>query len=235
MKYTSKAISLTYIKQGENSIISKILTEEKGLQTFIVKSVRSKNSKKKLAYFEPLKLLTIEASFNAKKSLQYLSEITIAKHFENSTNKIYKNFIGFFIAEVSIRVLQENEQNASLFSFLWEVATSLYTYEKPDSNFTLKYLLSLAKILGFCPSEEEIKKPFFNLETGNFSDKKFVSKTMLSEEKSTYLKGLLSNKKISIPKDKKSELLKDLMYYYKLHHYSLDGVKSHLIIERLRI
>ena len=29
MKYKSRAISLTYIRQGENSIISKILTEEK--------------------------------------------------------------------------------------------------------------------------------------------------------------------------------------------------------------
>ena len=120
MKYTSKAIALTYIKQGDSSIISKIFTKKRGLQTFIVKSVRSKNSKKTLAYFEPLKLLNIEAGFNSKKSLQYLSEISIAKHFESSTNKIYKNFIGFFIAEVSARVLQENEQNPSLFNFLWE-------------------------------------------------------------------------------------------------------------------
>ena len=63
MKYTSKAISLTYIRQGDSSIISKFFTKEKGLQTFIVKSVRSKSSKKKLAYFEPLKLLNIEAFF----------------------------------------------------------------------------------------------------------------------------------------------------------------------------
>ena len=37
MKYKSQAISLTYIKNGDSSIISKILTKEKGLQAFIVK------------------------------------------------------------------------------------------------------------------------------------------------------------------------------------------------------
>ena len=50
MKYKSLAIALTYIKQGETSIISKILTKEKGLQTFIIKGVRSKNSKKKTKF-----------------------------------------------------------------------------------------------------------------------------------------------------------------------------------------
>ena len=48
MKYKSRAITLTYIKQGESSIISKIFTEKHGLQSFIIKGVRSKRAKKKL-------------------------------------------------------------------------------------------------------------------------------------------------------------------------------------------
>ena len=65
MKYKSRAISLTYIKHGNTSIISKIFTEEKGLQTFIIKGVRSKNSKKKLSHFEPLKLLNLDGVFDS--------------------------------------------------------------------------------------------------------------------------------------------------------------------------
>ena len=37
MKYKSRAIPLHYVKLGESSIIAKILTEEIGLQSFIVK------------------------------------------------------------------------------------------------------------------------------------------------------------------------------------------------------
>ena len=43
MKYKSRAIPLHYVKLGESSIIAKILTEEIGLQSFIVKGVRKKD------------------------------------------------------------------------------------------------------------------------------------------------------------------------------------------------
>ena len=44
MKYKSLALSLTYIKYGESSIISKLFTKEKGLQSFIIKGIRKKKS-----------------------------------------------------------------------------------------------------------------------------------------------------------------------------------------------
>ena len=46
MKYKSRAISLTYIKHGGSSIISKFFTEEKGLQTFLLKELAQKIQKK---------------------------------------------------------------------------------------------------------------------------------------------------------------------------------------------
>jgi DNA repair protein RecO (recombination protein O) len=58
MKYKSRAIALSYLKQGESSIIAKIFTEEKGLQSFIVKGVRAKKAKKNLVYFNPFNCLT---------------------------------------------------------------------------------------------------------------------------------------------------------------------------------
>ena len=147
MKYKSRAISLTYIKQGDSSIICRILTEERGLQSFIVKGVRSRKSKKNLSYFEPLKLLNIDAKFNAKQSLQYLGEITILDRFSHMTNKMHKSFIAFFIAEVSAKVLQENEQNKTVFNFIWNTALRLYNLKKIDPSFSIKYLIELSKFL----------------------------------------------------------------------------------------
>lgn len=234
MKYKSRAIPLTYIKQGDSSIISKIFTEEKGLQTFIIKGVRSKNSKKKLSYFEPLKLLNIDAAFNPKKSLQYLADITIADNFDGARTNMRKNFISFFIGEVSSKVLQENEQNTMLFNFIWDTTKTLYTMQKLDLNFGLKYLLDLSEFLGFYPSTIEINNPFFNLERGKFCNTKHLSEICLNKEKSYYLKALLNKETIIIPQEKKSELLKALLLYYKLHHYNLDSITSHLVIETLR-
>lgn len=234
MKYSSRGIALTYIKQGESSIISKVFTEEKGLQAFIVKSVRSKKSKKKLSYFEPLKLLNINAGFNSKKSLQYLEDIVIANTIDDSSNKIKKTFIAFFIAEITSRVLQENEQNKALFNFIWETTSTLYKTEKIDPNFALKYLVDLSRFLGFYPSKITINNPFFDLENGNFSKKINAKNMFLDKEKSTYLKMLLNKQEVIIPQDQKTNLLKGLLTYYKLHHYNLDSITSHLVIESLR-
>ena len=234
MKYKSPAITLTYIKHGESSIICKILTLEKGLQTFIVKGVRSKKPKIKLSFFEPLRLLNIDGNFNAKKSLQYLVDVSIAAKFETTKKNIYNSFISAFIAEITSKILQENEKNDALFSYIWKSAVKLNAAEKADLNFAIKYLIDLCKPLGISPSTSEIKNPFFELESGTFIQNITASKTYLNNKKSEYLKALLNDEKILIPQKEKSELLKDLLYYYKLHHYNLDSVKSHLIFENLR-
>ena len=60
MKTRSRGVGIKYYKHGESSIIAKMLTEEYGMLSFIAKGVRSKNSKKKISHFEPLKLVSID-------------------------------------------------------------------------------------------------------------------------------------------------------------------------------
>lgn len=232
MKYKSKAITLTYMKLGESSIISKIFTKEKGLQSFIVNRVRSKKSKKKITFFEPFKLVEINAIYNNKKSLQRLEEITFLERFETTKNKIHKTFIAFFCAEVTVKVLQENEQNFNLFNFVWDVVLRLYNKEMPTSNFSINYLLNLSKFLGFYPTVNPY--PFFNLESGVFVSQEDFGQTCLNKEMSNYLTQLLKDETTKIPQKKKSALLKNLLEYYKAHHYNLDKITSHLVIESLR-
>lgn len=234
MKYKSRAITLTYIKQGESSIISKIFTEKHGLQSFIVKGVRSKKAKKKLGLFQPLQLVDINATLIPKKGLQYLAEIIIIETISTDKINMNKNFLAIFIAEISSKVLQENEQNSGLFKFVWEIKQKLYNANTIDENFALLFMLNLSKYLGFFPSTENINAPFFNLETGEFSGKAFNLNIYLTEEKTTILKHLLLGKKINIPQELKSELLKDIIQYFRLHHYNLSNITSHLIIESLR-
>ena len=82
MDFKTKAIALTYIKHGETSIISKILTEKKGIQSFIIKNIRSKKSKKKLNCFEPLQQLEITSNYKKNKALQYIKEVSVV-NFQN--------------------------------------------------------------------------------------------------------------------------------------------------------
>ena len=117
MKYNSRAIALTYLKHSETSIIAKIYTEIRGLQTFIVKGVRSKNSKNKLGLFQPLKLSTISGTINKKRTLQYLSEIVLANDVPVSTLNMKNQLLSLFIAEVMSKILHENEEDKRLFQY----------------------------------------------------------------------------------------------------------------------
>ena len=234
MKYKSRAIALSYLKQGESSIIAKIFTEEKGLQSFIVKGVRAKKAKKKLGLFQPLQLLNINATHITKNSLQYISEITIAHNQVSDGIDMKKNFISIFVAEVISKVLLETEKDKALFKFIWELKNDLSNFEKINPNFPLIFLIGLSEQLGFLPSKDQIDGDYFNLEFGEFTNNQQQLNYFIKKENSYYLRKLLENKDINIPYKNRNKILLHLIKYYKLQHHELKNMTSHLIIESLR-
>ena len=234
MKYKSKGIALTYIKYGETSIISKVFTQEHGLQSFIIKGARGKSSKKRVVFFEPLTLINITANYNSKKSLQFLSEVTAIDSINFSKQNMNKKFIAFFLAEVSSKVLHEGEKNESLFNFIWNRTKELQLNNKTEPNFVLKYMLDLSSYLGFYPSREGFDLPYFSLTEGCFVAKNIVGET-LSKKKSTTLKSLMNNNECFITQSERTNLLQDIFLYYSIHNHNLSSVKSHLIIQALRV
>ena len=234
MKYKSRAIALSYLKQGESSIIAKIFTEEKGLQSFIVKGVRAKKAKKKLGLFQPLQLLNINATHITKNSLQYISEISIEHNQVSDGIDMKKNFIFIFVAEVTSKVLLETEKDKALFKFIWELKNNLSNFEKINPNFPLIFLVRLSEYLGFSPSKEEVDGAYFNMELGSFTNNKQQLNYYIEKDNSTYLRELLENKDINIPYQNRNQILLHLIQYYKLQHHELKNMTSHLIIESLR-
>lgn len=234
MKYKSRAIALSYLKQGESSIIAKIFTEEKGLQSFIVKGVRAKKAKKKLGLFQPLQLLNINATLITKNSLQYISEISIAHNQVSDGIDMKKNFISIFVAEVISKVLLETEKDKALFKFIWELKNNLSNYEKINPNFPLIFLIGLSEQLGFLPSKDQIDGDYFNLEFGEFTNNQQQLNHFIKKDNSYYLRKLLENKDINIPYKNRNKILLHLIQYYKLQHHELKNMTSHLIIESLR-
>ena len=234
MKYKSRAIALSYLKQGESSIIAKIFTEEKGLQSFIVKGVRAKKAKKKLGLFQPLQLLNINATHITKNSLQYISEISIEHNQVSDGIDMKKNFISIFVAEVISKVLLETEKDKALFKFIWELKNNLSNYEEINPNFPLIFLIGLSEQLGFLPSKDQIDGDYFNLEFGEFTNNQQQLNHFIKKDNSYYLRKLLENKDINIPYKNRNKILLHLIQYFKLQHHELKNMTSHLIIQSLR-
>ena len=232
MKYNSRAIALTYLKHSETSIIAKIYTEIRGLQTFIVKGVRSKNSKNKLGLFQPLKLSIISGTINKKRTFQYLNEIFLAKDVPVSILNMKNQLLSLFIAEVMSKILHENEEDERLFQYIWDLKISLIRNENINNNLALNFLLELSKFLGFYPSLENLQSKYFDLDQGEFTNE--INNFCVSEKNSIYLKLLLTKNTCDIPKKNRIELLNTIINYYKMHNHELKNITSHSIINEFK-
>ena len=152
MLHKTRAIIINYIKYSESSIITKIFTENFGLQSYIINGVRSEKAKIKIALFQPLTLLEIVVY--PKKQGQNISRIAEAKCeyiFVGILADFKKTAIATFISEILHKTLQEDAPDAPFFNFLTEAILFLDNPESNEENFSLQFLLKMASFLGFLP------------------------------------------------------------------------------------
>jgi DNA repair protein RecO (recombination protein O) len=231
MNYESRAIALLNHKYGEGAVIAKVFTEEYGLKSFSVKRNKSKKSKNKILLLDKMNLLTINAKNNSKKEIQYLSEINLAYAYQNTSLK--NKLIRLFIAEVLSKALIDSERNINLFQFIWNTNTQIDNLENVNNNFCIIFLIQLSEFLGISPSTENIDLPYFNLNSGNFTNIKNKNEEIIKGEVVNYFKRLIIKENVIIPYQSRQELIKIIFRYYSIHHINLSNIKSYEVIESL--
>ena len=231
MNYESRAIALLNHKYGEGAVIAKVFTEEYGLKSFSVKRNKSKKSKNKILLLDKMNLLTINAKNKSKKEIQYLNEINLAYAYQNTSLK--NKLIRLFIAEVLSKALIDSERNINLFQFIWNTNTKIDNLENVNNNFCIIFLIQLSEFLGISPSTENIDLPYFNLNSGNFTNIKNKNEEIIKGEVVNYFKRLIIKENVIIPYQSRQELIKILFRYYSIHHINLSNIKSYEVIESL--
>lgn len=225
MLVKTKAIVISSLKYQEKSLIVKCLTLSDGLKSYFVPSAFStKKSNQKIAYFQPLSLLEIEANHKNKGTLEHLKEIKLAHAYQTIYMDIVKSTIVMFLSEIIHHSIHEEEKNETLFDFLESALLWLDAHDD-TSNFHLILMLEMTKFLGFYPDTSEMEFPFFDCKEGIFSA--FQGTNCLSEHETFLFKKLIglkfdSNQKIFAGTERQI-LLKILLHYYNIH---LDGFKK---------
>lgn len=225
MLVKTKAIVLSALKYQEKSLIVKCFTESDGLKSYFVPSAYSgKKSNQKIAYFQPLTLLEIEANHKNKGTLEHFKEIKLATAYQTINTNIFKSTIVIFLSEMLHHSIKEEEKNQSLFTFLEAALLWLDTHEE-TANFHLILLLEMTKFLGFYPDTSDADYKHFEMTEGIFSP--FQGVSCLTEHETHLFKKLLQLKFDSDQKIfagiERQILLKILLDYYTIH---LDGFKK---------
>jgi DNA repair protein RecO (recombination protein O) len=233
MLIKTKAIVLSSLKYQEKSLIVKCFTESDGLKSYFVPSAYSnKKVNQKIAYFQPLTIIEIEANHKNKGTLEHFKEIRLAHSYYSINTDIVKSTIVIFLSEILHHTIKEEEKNQSLFSFLETVLLWFDTHQE-TTNFHLILMMEVTKYLGFYPDLTELDFPYFDIKEGYFTP--FQSINSLTEHETHLFKRLLQLKFDSDQKIfagiERQLLLKILLDFYTLH---LDGFKKPKSLEVLK-
>ena len=224
MLVKTKAIVISALKFQEKSLIVKCFTLSNGLKSYIVRDAfSSRKGSSKIAYFQPLSIIEIEAVHKNKGTLENFKEVKIAFPFHSIHSDIYKSTMVLFLSEILHHSIHEEEKNEALFTFL---ETALHWLDQHDeiSNFHLILMLETTKYLGFYPDTLDMELPFFEMIEGVFSP--FHAVSSLNEHETQLFKKLIqlkfdTNQKVFHVIERQI-LLKILIDYYSFH---LDGFK----------
>ena len=225
MQVKTKAIVISSLKYQEKSLIVKCFTQSDGLKSYFVRNAFSSGkTSQKIAYFQPLTILEIEAVHKNKGALENFKEIKVASPFHSVHSDVFKSTIVMFISEILHHSIHEEEKNENLFDFL-ETALHWLDNHNEIANFHLILMLETTKYLGFYPDVSEMDLNFFEMTEGVFSPLHAVSS--LSEHETNLFKKLIALKFDNSQKvfhvTERQILLKILIEYYTLH---LDGFKK---------
>jgi DNA repair protein RecO (recombination protein O) len=147
----TKGIVFRFVKFGETSIIASIFTEQFGLQSYIVKGVRTNSRKSKIALFQPMTLLDMVVYHKEGGGIMNIKEVKCFHPYQFINSDVRKAAIAMFINEVLNKSVQEQSHTQDIFNFIADSMIYLDTLEQPE-NFHLMFLIGLSKHLGFGPN-----------------------------------------------------------------------------------
>ncbi len=240
MLHKTRGIVLRTIDYSDSSIITKIYTEQFGIQSYLIKGAKRKKASVKSNLFQPLFLLELVVYKKEKKQLQTLKEARPEIHFVSIPYEPAKTSIIFFLNEVLLKCLHEEEHNPELFSFLHETIQALDSAKKNYNNLHLIFLVRFSRHLGFFPQGNFSDPEYsgFDLREGKFISKEPLHPDFISKDNSKLLgKIILSNyysmEGLVLSGKERKSILDILLRYYELHLSHIGSISSHKVLEQI--
>lgn len=234
----TRAIVLRSIKYGDTSLVVKMLTEEMGVQSFMVKGVYGKKSKMRAALFQNMMPLDIVAEIG-NSSLGFIKEISLSHHYKTLPIDFKKTTILIFISELLSKSIAESETDTDLFNYIYDSMLWLDETESSYADFPIMFAMRLSAYLGFFPNLDTYTEgSCFDLLDGNFKKNDIDGIYQIDAElsKAFYQLSAVSCQPSAISQifsfsvsrflSKRRQLLEVVVAYYKLHSDNVREIKS---------
>jgi DNA repair protein RecO (recombination protein O) len=213
MLHKTRGIVFRFTRYGETSIIVTIFTEQFGLQTYIVNSVRSKSNKSKMALFQPLTLLDLVVYHKENASILRIKEVKCLHPYQELSSHVHKSTIGMFINEVVNKTVKEESHAGDLCSFLIESLIKLDQMKAGTENFHLIFLVLLSRHLGFGPQQA----------------REILGGRLLDAQEEIILQDLINSdyeSQLPITAIQRRNILDTLLHFYAVHIETFGEMRS---------
>ena len=237
MLIKTEAVIFSALKYGEADLIVKAFTKSSGLKSYLLRNIlKSKKGKLRVAMFQPLTHLEIEANHKDKGTLESIREAKVISHYKTLHTSVIKSSVVFFIADMLRSSVQEEEENKPLFEFI--IATALWLdHQERVANFHPLFILRLTRYLGFFPELPENDSSYFNLMEGTFVAEQ-INPYCLSGENIDFLKSFLGTnfdavEGIKMTQNQRSKFLTMLLQYYELHLHGFKKPRSLAVLNSI--
>ncbi len=215
----TRGVVFNFIKYRESSIIAKIFTEEFGLQSYIVNSVRSAKARPRMALFQPLTLLDLVVYHKENGNIHRISEVRCLHPYQTISDDFKKSTIAIFLTEVLNRSLKEETKSEDLFEYIASSLMAFDTIESGYENFHLQFLLKLSRFLGFAPSslDEVLPHVGLDLQASFTSAHRNAFKDLLTSDLAA---------PIGIDNNIRRDLLEAIISFYQYNQENFAEIKS---------
>ena len=161
MLIKTRGICLQTSKYAESSVIAQVLTEEKGLQSYIISGVRSAKPRVHASLLQPLSVLDMVVYWRSDPGLFRTRELKAHLMPLRTPFELPRTAVAVFVAEVLSKALRQSESPPELFEFVVEFAEHLDQAERGVALLPTYFLLRLTQYLGFPPEFPAFGAPYF--------------------------------------------------------------------------
>jgi DNA repair protein RecO (recombination protein O) len=227
----TNGIVLHTVKYGENSMIATIYTDQFGRLSFVVHGARGTKAGNRISLVQPLFLVELEIYYKQSRSVQRIKEIRLSYPWLDIPYRVNKSVQAMFLAEVLYRILQEEERNNPLYSFIEGSLRCFDNLEQGAANFHIWFLSRLTEFLGIMPQTNRSNGGWFDLRSGTLSGREPLHSDYLSREISElflFLTKLPASELpgVRITREQRIRLLEGLLNYLHLHFDGFGNIRS---------
>ena len=234
--FHTKAIILRAVAYGNTSLIVTAYTAMFGLQTYIVKGIRtsSKKQSSKASYFLVGNILDVVVYHHTQKNIQFIKEYQFAFVPKNLQQQVIKNAVVSVVIEIVLHTIKQTEANAELYHLLEQTISFCDTATPTQTaNLPIAFCLQWSSLLGFgVDSQYTSTENVFDIKEGNFvanipSHSYFVEGELASL---ISIINLLKSKdeldSIKLNKQVRKQLLDAMILFLQLHVEHFGNLKS---------